>query len=230
MLEMYALTETAGAIAVTPADGARAGTTGRAVPHAEFRLSEAGEILVRGDMVFLGYLGDAEATASVLHDGWLHTGDAGTIDPDGFVTIRGRMTDIFETADGRTVEPAATENALKLSPYVSDAVVVGAGRDALACLVALDHDNAIKYAQENGVAFTHFQSLCRAPEMRTLIAGEIARATSTLPQAGRIRGFRIIDRPLSVEAGELTPMLGLNRRLVEERHAALVEEIYADAG
>ena len=132
----------------------------------------------------MGYLNQPEKTAETLRDGWLHTGDVGFIDNEGYLRITDRMKDIIITAGGKNITPSEIENQLKFSPYISDAVVIGDQRKFLSCLVMIDYDNVAKYAQDSNVPFTDFTSLCRAREVQDLIWTEIERVNAEL-RAGR---------------------------------------------
>ncbi len=166
MYEVYGQTENTGLATAMPPNRIKLGTVGVARPETEVRLSPAGEILLRGPHVFLGYYGKPDKTAETVVDGWLHTGDVGTIDADGFVRITDRMKDIIITAGGKNVTPSEIENQLKFSPYISDAVVIGDQRKFLSCLVMIDHETVAQFAQERNVPFSNFASLCRAPEVQ----------------------------------------------------------------
>src|SRR6185369_16154841 len=149
-------------------------------PETEVRLSPEGEILLKGPHVFLGYYGKPEKTRETRVEGWLHTGDVGEMDAEGFVRVTDRMKDIMITAGGKNVTPSEIENQLKFSPYISDAVVIGDKRRFLSCLVMIDHETVAQFAQEQNVPFTNFASLCRAREVQELIWTEIERVNRQL--------------------------------------------------
>src|SRR5262249_17198581 len=159
MREVYGQTENTGLATAMPADRIKLGTVGVARPDTDVALSPEGEILLRGPHVFLGYYRNPAKTAEAIVDGWLHTGDVGTMDDEGFVRITDRMKDIIITAGGKNITPSEIENQLKFSPYIADAVVVGDGRKFLSCLVMIDHETVVHYAQERNVPFTNFASL-----------------------------------------------------------------------
>src|SRR5262249_54356309 len=150
--------------------------------------------------------------------GWLHTGDVGCIDEDGFVRITDRMKDIIITAGGKNITPSEIENQLKFSPYISDAVVVGDRRRFLSCLVMIDHETVAQFAQERNVPFTNFESLCRAREVQDLIWGEIELVNKRLARVETIKKFRLIEQLLTDEDEELTPTLKLKRALVNTKY------------
>ncbi len=229
MLEVYGQTECAGAATLMPQDAIRPGSVGKAVPGTEVALSSDGEILVRGPTVFMGYWNDPQATAETAVDGWLHTGDVGRIDDDGYLTITDRMKDIIVTAGGKNVTPSEIERQLKFSPYVSDAVVIGERRRYLTCLIMIDHENVAKFAQENAVPFTNFASLTRAAPVVDLIEAEVEAVNRRLAQAETIKYFRLIDRELDPEDDELTPTMKLKRAFVGRKYAALIDDMYRAA-
>ena len=163
---------------------------------------------------------------SVLRDGWLHTGDVGQMDERGFVRITDRMKDIIITAGGKNVTPSEIENQLKFSPYISDAVVIGDKRSYLTCLVMIDHDNVVKFAQDQDVPFTNYASLCRAPEVVELIGKEVDSVNRMFARVETIKKFKLIDQLLTAEDEELTPTMKLKRGLVEKKYRALIDAMY----
>jgi len=209
-----------------PPDRIKLGSVGVARPGTEVRLSPEGEILLKGPHVFKGYYGKPEKTAETIVDGWLHTGDVGTIDDEGFVRITDRMKDIIITAGGKNVTPSEIENQLKFSPYISDAVVIGDRRKYLSCLVMIDHETVAQFAQESNVPFSNFASLCRAPEVQELIRGEIERVNRQLARVETIKTFRLIEQLLTPEDEELTPTMKLKRTFVNVKYKDLIEGMY----
>src|SRR3546814_553264 len=155
----------------------------------------------------MGYFNNPQKTAETIVDGWLHTGDVGTVDNEGWFRITDRMKDIIITAGGKNITPSEIENQLKFSPYVSDAVVIGDRRKYLTCLVMIDHDTVVKYAQDLNVPFTNFTSLCRTKEVQDLIGQEIERVNRNFARVETIKQFRLIDQQLTPEDDELTPTM-----------------------
>jgi long-chain acyl-CoA synthetase len=178
--------------------------------------------------VFAGYWRMPDKTAETIEDGWLRTGDCGTLDADGYLSITDRLKDIIITSGGKNVTPTTIENLLKFSPYVSDAVVIGDGRKFLTCLVMVDQDNIEKFAQTRQIPFTDFASLTRASEVRGLIGAEIEAANAKLARVEQIKDFRIIEQLLTAEDEELTPTMKLKRKVVAQKYTALIEGMYAD--
>ncbi|SLN72752.1 AMP-dependent synthetase/ligase [Oceanibacterium hippocampi] len=229
MYEVYGQTENTGLATTNFAGNMKLGTVGKAAPGTEVRLSPEGEILLRGPHVFLGYLNQPEKTAETVVDGWLHTGDVGAIDNEGYVKITDRMKDIIITAGGKNITPSEIENQLKFSPYVSDAVVIGDKRKFLSCLVMIDQENVEKYAQDNDIPFTNFASLCNAPAVIELIGQEIERVNGNFAQVEKIKKFRLIEQQLTAEDDELTPTMKLKRKFVNEKYRELIESMYREA-
>jgi long-chain acyl-CoA synthetase len=215
MRELYGQTENCGAATVMP-ERIKLGTVGVATPGTEVRLSPEGEILIKGPHVFMGYLNQPDKTAEALRDGWLHTGDIGAVDNEGYIKITDRMKDIIITAGGKNIMPSEIENQLKLSPYISDAVVIGDRRKFLSCLIMIDYDNVSKYAQDANVHFTDFASLCRTTEVSDLIWTEIERVNANFARAETIKKFRMIEQQLTAEDDEVAPTLKLKRKLVND--------------
>jgi long-chain acyl-CoA synthetase len=226
MVEVYGQTENTGLATAMPPDRIKLGSVGVARPGTEVRVSPEGEILLKGPHVFKGYYGKPEKTAETIVDGWLHTGDVGTIDDEGFVRITDRMKDIIITAGGKNVTPSEIENQLKFSPYISDAVVIGDRRKFLSCLVMIDHETVAQFAQESNVPFSNFASLCRASEVQELIRGEIERVNRQLARVETIKTFRLIEQLLTPEDEELTPTMKLRRTFVNVKYKDLIEGMY----
>jgi long-chain acyl-CoA synthetase len=230
MYEVYGQTENAGLATSNYPGHIKIGSIGVTAPGTELKLSPQGEILLRGPHIFAGYLNKPEKTAEALREGWLHTGDVGVIDNSGFVRITDRMKDIIITAGGKNVTPSEIENQLKFSPYISDAVVIGDKRSFLSCLVMIDHDNVVKFAQDHDVPFTNYASLCRAPEVVELIGKEVEAANKQFARVETIKKFRLIDQLLTAEDEELTPTMKLKRGLVEKKYRDLIDGMYASPG
>ncbi len=229
MYEVYGQTENTGLATTNYPGHIKVGSIGPAAPGTELKISPGGEILLRGPHIFAGYLNKPDKTAEALRDGWLHTGDVGTIDEAGFVRITDRMRDIIITAGGKNVTPSEIETQLKFSPYISDAIVIGDKRSYLTCLVMIDHDNVVKFAQDHDVPFTNYASLCRAPEVVELVAKEVEAVNKKFARVETIKKFRLIDQLLTAEDEELTPTMKLKRSLVEKKYRNLIDGMYAAA-
>jgi long-chain acyl-CoA synthetase len=229
MREVYGQTENCGVATIMPPDRIKLGTVGKSAPWGEVAISPQGEILIRGDFLFMGYLNQPEKTAETVDaKGWLHTGDVGSIDNEGFVRITDRMKDIIITSGGKNITPSEIENQLKFSPYVSDAVVIGDKRPYLTCLVMIDQENVEKYAQDHDIPFTNYASLCRAQEIQDLIQREIEAVNVNFARVETIKKFYLIERQLTPEDEELTPTMKLKRSFVNKRYANEINAMYGE--
>jgi long-chain acyl-CoA synthetase len=228
MLEVWGMTETCGAGTGAPAHRIKPGSIGPAAEFNEMRLDPVtGEILVRGPNVFMGYLNLPEKTAETIDaDGWLHTGDVGVVDEEGFFRITDRMKDIIITAGGKNITPSELENELKFSPYVTDAVVIGDKRPYLTVIVMIDQENVEKYAQDNDVPFSNYASLTHSAEVQSLIQAELDRVNKKFARVEQIKKFWLLDTQLSAEDEELTPTMKLKRKLIEKKYAPQIEAMY----
>ena len=196
------------------------------MPGVEFRIAdEDGEILMRGPNMFREYWRNPEATAETLIDGWLHTGDLGELDDDGYLTITGRKKDIIITAGGKNLAPSNIENDLKQSRWISQAVMYGDRRPYPVALITLDPEEIVPWAREQGLP-EELDELAEPDQVRELIQEELDRANSNYAQVEQIKKFTILDHDLSIEAGELTPTLKVKRNVVNERYADLFESMY----
>jgi long-chain acyl-CoA synthetase len=228
MIEAWGMTESCGASTVMPADKIKAGFIGPAAPFNEVRLDPVTqELLVRGPNVFMGYLNLPEKTAETIDaEGWLHTGDVGTVDDEGFFRITDRMKDIIITAGGKNITPSEWENELKFSPYVTDAVVIGDRRAYLSVIIMIDLENVEKFAQDHDVPFSNYASLTRAPEVLARIEEEIDTVNKKFARVEQIKQFRLLDTQLTAEDDELTPTMKLKRKFVEQKYSAMIESMY----
>ncbi|HWO05207.1 MAG TPA: AMP-binding protein [Methylomirabilota bacterium] len=224
--QVYGQTETSGICVVHPDGEVRAGTVGRPTPGTRVRISESGEILVAGDSVFLGYYRNVEATARVLEDGWLRTGDAGYLDDQGHLVMIDRVTDVLQTADGARFSPALIENKLKFSPFVREAVVIGEERPYVVALIQIDMGNVGNWAEARRLPFTTFKDLAGKGEVATLIGEAVARVNQTLPDAARIREFALFDKELDADDDELTRTQKVRRATILTKYRGMVEGLY----
>ncbi len=225
LIQGYGLTETAPVISTNSPGDNRIGTVGRPLDNVEVRLAEDHEIVVRGPSVMSGYLDDPDATAAVLRQGWLLTGDVGTIEPGGYLRITDRKKAILVTSTGKNVAPQMVELAISASPWVEQVMVVGNDRRFIAALVVPAFSRLEAWATEHGLHGDH-STLCQLAEVRDLFAAELERLQVNLARYERARAFRLVDRPFSVRDGHLTPTMKLVRRNVEQDFAALIEEMY----
>ncbi len=228
MLEVWGMTETCGASTGVPATRIKPGSIGPAAGFNQVRLDAAtGEIQVKGPNVFAGYLNLPEKTAETFTaDGWLRTGDVGTVDAEGFYRITDRMKDIIITAGGKNITPSELENELKFSPYVTDAVVIGDARAYLTVIIMIDQENVEKFAQDHDVPFSNYASLTRTPEVQALIQGVIDEVNRKFARVEQIKKFFLLDTQLTAEDEELTPTMKLKRKLVQTKYAPQIEAMY----
>jgi long-chain acyl-CoA synthetase len=229
MLEVWGMTETCGASTGVPPERIKPGSIGPAASYNEVKLDPmTSEILVRGPNVFMGYLNLPEKTAETIDaEGWLHTGDVGVVDEEGFFRITDRMKDIIITAGGKNITPSELENELKFSPYVTDAVVIGDKKPYLTVIIMIDQENVEKYAQDNDVPFSNYASLTKAPEVQALIQAEIERVNKKFARVEQIKKFFLLDTQLSAEDEELTPTMKLKRKLVQTKYEPQINAMYS---
>ena len=228
MLEGFGMTESTALGSAQPIDRIKPGTIGKPSYGCEMRIDpENGEILVRGSNVFMGYLNMPEKTAEAIDaDGWLHTGDVGTQDADGYFSITDRMKDIIITAGGKNITPSELENELKFSPYITDAVVIGDKKPYLTCIIMIDQENIEKFAQDNDVPFSNYTSLTHSAPVQALIQDDINRVNKKFARVEQIKKFWLMDVQLSAEDEELTPTMKLKRKLVQAKYAPQIETMY----
>jgi long-chain acyl-CoA synthetase len=226
VLEGWGMTETSTAATISTPDDFKVGTIGKPFPGCEVRIADDGEILVKGPNVFQGYHKNEEATRETIVDGWLHTGDIGEIDPDGFIKITGRKKDIIITAGGKNITPANLEAEIKQHPLVSQCVVVGDRRPYLVALVTLDPEEAIAYAKENGLAEDPAQ-LAANGAVKAAIEAHVEKINQNFARVEQVKKIAILPHDLSQETGELTPTLKVKRAVVAAKHEPEIEALYA---
>jgi long-chain acyl-CoA synthetase len=230
LVEGYGQTEGTGVTCVSRTGRVKFGTVGPPLTGTEVKIAEDGEILVKSPSVFKGYFKNPEATAETVKDGWLHSGDVGLIDEDGFLKITDRKKDIIVTAGGKNITPQYIENKLKFSPYINDAVVIGDRRKFLVSLIMIDEDNVVKYAQDNKIQFSTYKDLTKAPEILKLIQGELDKVNETLSRVEQVKKFTILPKKLYEEDGEVTPTMKVKRKYVNEAFKDLIEKMYKGGG
>ena len=224
--EGYGLTETTGITHISDEEHFKLGTVGRSLPDSEVKIAEDGEILIRHGGIFQGYFKDEEHTALALEGGWFHTGDVGEVDTEGYLKITDRKKDLIITAGGKNVAPQYIENMLKFSPYITDAVIIGDRRNYITALIVIDEENVVKYAQDHKVQYTTFASLTRTEEVIKLIADEVDKVNKQIARVENIRKFRLLDKKLYTEDGEVTPTMKVKRKAINDQYGDLIEEMY----
>jgi long-chain acyl-CoA synthetase len=227
VLEGWGMTETTGVGTVGTLENFKFGTVGQALPGVELRIAEEdGEILMRGPNVFKEYWKNPEATAETLDsDGWLHTGDLGSIDAEGYLSITGRKKDIIITAGGKNLTPANLENDLKQCRFISQAVMYGDRKPYPVALITLDVEEIGPWAKQRGLPEDPAE-LAKSDQVQEMVQKELDRANSNYAQVEQIKKFTILDRDLSVENGELTPTLKVKRNVINEHYADVFESMY----
>jgi long-chain acyl-CoA synthetase len=224
--ETYGQTENTALATANPADDVRLGTVGTALPGVEIRIVDDGEILVRSPGNFVGYLNDEAGTAAALdRDGWLHTGDLGQLDADGYLTITGRKKDVIITAGGLNVSPAKIENLAKMSPFISEAMVIGDGRPYLCALIGVEGPAVVEWAKQQGLQFTTERDLVGRPEVRRLLEGQIGDTNERLADAEQLGRFEVLPVDLH-EVGALTATQKVRRQQVVDQFSELIEGMY----
>lgn len=229
VVEGYGQTECGGVSHLNLPYAFKLGTVGRRIPSFSERLADDGEILVKGPAVFCGYLHDPEATARTVDaDGWLHTGDVGQLDPEGYLSITGRKKEIIITSGGKNISPEKVENALKLSPYIKEAIAIGDARPYLSALIQIDYDTVGDWASRKNLAYGDYGDLASKPEVTALIGDAVHDANTHLAQVEHVRSFKLLPRELNQDDGELTATQKVRRREVLHRYATLIGTMYGD--
>jgi long-chain acyl-CoA synthetase len=225
--EGYGQTENTAMATYTPAGTVKLGTVGCPLPGVELKIADDGEILTRSAGNFLGYFKNDKATKATLDaEGWLHTGDVGSIDEDGFVTITDRKKDIIITAGGKNISPSEIENKLKVSPYVREAVVIGDRRKHLVALIGIEGDTVGDWATRRGLGFTTYRDLTAKPEVQALVREWVDQVNAELASVEEVKRFALLPKELDQDDGELTATQKVKRRAISDEFADLIESLY----
>jgi len=225
LVEVYGLTESTGMITGQHPDRVRIGTVGEPILGVEHRVSEQGELQVRGGMVFAGYYKNDEATAASIVDGWLHTGDV-VKEEGGQLRIVDRLKDIMITAGGKNLTPSEIENTMKASPYIKECIVIAEGRKYVAALIQIDYEMVSQWAEAQRLAFTNFRSLVDNPKVRELISAEIEKGNAQLAQVSHIRKFHLLTKELDHDDGEVTATMKVRRSSIYKAYEIEIEALY----
>jgi long-chain acyl-CoA synthetase len=226
LIEGYGQTEGTAVTCVSRVGRPKFGTVGIPLPGTEVKIAEDGEILVKSPGVFRGYYKDPGATKEALRDGFLHSGDIGEVDEDGYLRITDRKKDIMVTAGGKNISPQYIENKLKYSPYINDAVIIGDRRRFITSLIMIDDENVVKYAQDNRIQFSTYKDLTRNPEIMKLIQDEVGKVNQTLSRVEQVKRFTVLPKKLYEEDGEVTPTMKVKRKRMNEAFGDLIETMY----
>jgi long-chain acyl-CoA synthetase len=229
ILEGYGMTENSAGATVNHPDDNRIGTVGRALPGAEVRIGDGDEVLLRGPHVMEGYHNLPEETSRSLDaDGWLHTGDKGSLDADGYLTITGRIKELFKTSGGKYIAPPAIESKFKaICPYASQFMVFGDERNYVVALITLDPDAMAGWAAENGMDGASYTDLVRSDKVTAMVTGYVDELNTRLNRWETIKKWELLDHDLTVESGELTPSMKVKRNVVEGNYKDLIDRLYA---
>jgi long-chain acyl-CoA synthetase len=228
VLELYGQTEVCGPTTCCLPEDNRIGTVGPAIPGVRVQIADDGEILVKGGNVCMGYFRDPRGTAELVDaDGWMHSGDVGTLDEDGYLTITGRKKDLVITAAGQNITPQEIETELRYQELISEAVVIGDGRRYLTALLTLDGEALGAWAKEHH-KMAGYESLAVDPDLRAEIDRVVNEVNSKRSRVEQVRKYRILAHEFTIAAGELTPTLKVKRNVVNEKYAVLIDEMYAE--
>ena len=229
ILEGYGMTENAAGATVNHPDHYKMGTVGPALPGSEVRIGEGGEVQLRGPHIMAGYHNLPDKTAEAFtEDGWLRTGDKGEIDADGFLTITGRIKELFKTSGGKYIAPPAIESKFKaLCPYASQFMVFGSERNFVVALVTLDPDAMAGWAEENGMSGKSYTDIVRSQQVKDMVAGYVEELNAKLNRWETIKKWEILDHDLTIESGELTPSMKVKRSIVEDNNKQLIDSLYS---
>jgi len=228
VLEGYGLTETSAASTLNRPSAYRFGTVGWTLPQTEVKIAEDGEILLKGPGIMDGYHNMPEATAEAIEpDGWFHTGDIGELDAEGFLRITDRKKDMFKTSQGKYVAPSAISAQFKgICPFASEIIVYGESKPYCVALVSLDADGLKEWAGAHGMAGKPFGEVARDPKVNEAVTGYVEELNKHLNRWEQVKKFSIIDRELTVEAGDLTPSLKLKRKVVVDNFHDKIDDLY----
>jgi long-chain acyl-CoA synthetase len=228
VLEGYGLTETSPVISVNTFENLKFGTVGKPIPGVEVKIAGDGEILTRGPNVMRGYYKKETETKEVFEEGWFCTGDIGHVDEDGFVVITDRKKDLIVTSGGKNVAPQPIENLLKLSPYISNAVVIGDRRRFISAIIVPNLEKLEGYAKSHGIPYKAVSDLIKSEKILSFIEGEVDRVTPNLAAYEKVKKVALLDRDFEIEKGEMTPTLKIKRNIVDAKYKDIIDALYRE--
>ncbi|NWF90271.1 MAG: long-chain fatty acid--CoA ligase [Ignavibacteriaceae bacterium] len=228
IIEGYGLTESSPVIAANRVDDYKFGTVGKPFPGVEVKIASDGEILAKGPNIMQGYYKNKKETNEVLHDGWLHTGDIGVFDAEGFLMITDRKKHLFKTSTGKYIAPTPIENLFLSSKYIDQFVLIGDRRMFLSALIVPDFEAIKEYADSHKIKYNSVEELLSMKEIYELFDKDMGQLQKKLANYEKIRKFKLLNRPFSIETGEITPSMKIKRKFVEDQYAQLIEEMYKD--
>ena len=226
--EVYGQTEDNGPTSINPPDKIKIGTVGPPIPGVEVKIADDGEVLVRGGNVGPGYYKQPEATAELIDsEGWMHSGDIGEFDADGYLRITDRKKDLIITAAGKNIAPQVLENMLKYSPWISQAVVIGDRRAYLTALLTLDQEKVTQFAEQKSIAHKDFAELTHHPDIQQLVDNAVAEVNAQLARVEQIKKWIVLERDFAQEHDEMTPTMKVRRKAIVEKYADTIESMYS---
>ena len=228
IIEGYGLTESSPVITANKVDDYKFGTVGKPFPGVEVKIAQDGEILARGPNIMQGYYKNKKETDDVLKEGWLHTGDIGVFDADGFLMITDRKKHLFKTSTGKYIAPTPIESLFLSSKYIDQFVLIGDRRMFLSALIVPDFESIKEYADSHKIKYTSVEELMDMKEIYDLFDKDMSQFQKKLANYEKIRKFRLLTKPFTIETGEITPSMKIKRKVVEDQYAQLIEEMYKD--
>ncbi len=226
ILEGYGLTETSPVLTVNREEDYKFGTPGKVIPGVELKIASDGEILAAGPNIMQGYYKNKKETEAVIKDGWFHTGDIGVFDAQGFLIITDRKKNLFKTSGGKYVAPTPIENMFMASKYIEQFVLIGDRRMFITALIVPDFEALKEYADAHRISYSDVKELVNLKQINELLEKEISVFQKNLANFERVRKFTLLDKPFTVETGELTPKMSIKRKVIEERYSDLIDEMY----
>lgn len=228
VLEGYGLTESSPVIAVNTFDNLKFGTVGRPIPGVEVRIAGDGEILAKGPNIMKGYYKKEEETREALGGGWLHTGDIGHLDEDGYLVITDRKKDLIVTSGGKNVAPQPIENILKQNPYIANCVIIGGSRKFIAALIVPSFEKVEEYAQKNGIRYVNRRDLAQNEAIGRFLLEEVDRSTPGLAPYEKVKKIALLERDFEIGEDEITPTLKVKRNVIEQKYKELIDSLYRE--